>query len=217
MLLQFPDGRVAACHDMLQALIDLFLRPAQALNILRPFKIANGDTSRVGEDVRDDRDPTFVQDFVGFRIGGRIGSFDNGFRLDISRDFGSDHSAERCRDEDICRRREDLLVGNVRDPFSIIFGERTAQTREVRQRRYLNAFRICNPARGIADGNDPGAKLMGESCDKPADVAETLNGNVGAFQSRAAISSRTPLLEKQLRVLWQPPGPRYRGGRAVYR
>jgi len=70
MLLQLPDGRVAACHDMLQPLIDLFLRPAQALNILRPLEIANGDTSRVGEDVWDDRDPTFVQDFVGFRIGG---------------------------------------------------------------------------------------------------------------------------------------------------
>ena len=135
MLLQFPHSGVAARHDVFQALIDLFLSPSQALNILRPFKITYGHPSRVGEDVWDDWNSSLIEDFIGLGVGGRIRGFDNGLRLDILGNIRREHSAERRRNKDVRPHHENLLIGNVRDMVAIIFRKRAAQAREIRQAR----------------------------------------------------------------------------------
>ncbi len=113
MLFQFPHCGVAAGHDVLQAVINLFLSPSQALNVLRPFEIARGHTPRVREDVWDDRDPTSIQNLIRFGIGGRVGSLDDRLRLDTTRDLRREHSTERRRNEDVRGRHENFFVGNV--------------------------------------------------------------------------------------------------------
>ena len=187
MLLQFTHGGVAACYDVFQAVIDLFLCPAQALNILRPFKIARGNPSGVCEDVWDDRDPSFVQDFVGWGSVGALAASMMAFAWTFCATIGREHSAERRRNEDVRRHHENLLVGNVRNTV----GRRIAQADGASARnpltRYVKAFGDCDPARGIAYRNDLCAQSMRKHRNEPADVAEALDRDLSTFKRRAAV------------------------------
>jgi len=42
-------------HDLLELVVDLFLGPAYVLEVLDPLEVRDGDTTRVAEDIREDR------------------------------------------------------------------------------------------------------------------------------------------------------------------
>src|SRR5579884_1097544 len=54
-------------HDDLQLLGDLFHTPEEALQVLHPFKVADGDTTGIGQDIRNDHDALFKENPVGIR------------------------------------------------------------------------------------------------------------------------------------------------------
>jgi hypothetical protein len=88
MFLQFSHRGIAAGHDLLESFVNLFLGLAEALDILSPFKITDRNATGVREDVGDHGNASFIEDFIGFTIGRRVGGFDDGLRLDIACNSG---------------------------------------------------------------------------------------------------------------------------------
>src|SRR5260370_37013291 len=67
------DGLVGARHDALQLAVDLLFGPEEALQVLYPFKVADGHTSGVGEDIRDDGCTAIAEGVIGIKPSGTVG------------------------------------------------------------------------------------------------------------------------------------------------
>ena len=76
------DGIEAADHDVLEAVVDLVLRPEEVLQVLHPLEVADGHATGVREDVGDDGDAAFLEDRVGLGGSGAVGCLDDEAGLD---------------------------------------------------------------------------------------------------------------------------------------
>ena len=69
------DGVEAFDHDFLQALVDQLLVPEEALAVLHPLEVGDGDAAGVGQDIGDHEDFLLGENLVGERRGGTVGAF----------------------------------------------------------------------------------------------------------------------------------------------
>src|ERR1700675_4293622 len=79
------DRGVTGSHDLLESTVYFLLGPAQALKILRPFKIAHRDTARVSQDIRNDWDAALLENLVCFRERGCVRGFDDHLGANFAR------------------------------------------------------------------------------------------------------------------------------------
>ena len=84
-----------SAHDRLQPLVYEIFRPEISTPVLDPLEVRNRHPARIGEDVRNDKDPVFVED--GIRGGGRwaVCSFTDYARFDVAGITGSDDVLQR--------------------------------------------------------------------------------------------------------------------------
>src|SRR5216684_2172012 len=67
----FIEGIV---HDVEEALVHFALAPEEALAVLDPFEIADGNAARVAENVRYGKDSLAIDDRVSLPSGGAVGA-----------------------------------------------------------------------------------------------------------------------------------------------
>ena len=103
-----------AHHDFLQARIHFFGVPEQALLILHPFEIADGDAAGVGENVRQHGDAAARENFVGVRSGRAVGGFGDDARLDRFGVVQGDDVFERRGNQDVALHGQQFVVGDAR-------------------------------------------------------------------------------------------------------
>src|SRR5208282_4602330 len=86
--------------------LDLFQRPAKVLEVLNPFKVADNDPARVGQDIGDDGDATSIEHQVGLGPGRAVGRLDDQLGLNgLGQLFIEDASQGR-GDQDVDRRHQ---------------------------------------------------------------------------------------------------------------
>src|SRR5580765_7456083 len=61
-------------HDPLESLVDGVLIPEVAAAVLHPFEVADRDAARVRQDIRDEEDPLLLENLVGVRRRGAVGT-----------------------------------------------------------------------------------------------------------------------------------------------
>jgi len=70
-------------HYVEKALVDFALPPEEALAVLDPFEIADGDAARIAENVRHGKNAFRIDNGVGLPSGGTVGAFAKDFCLDL--------------------------------------------------------------------------------------------------------------------------------------
>jgi hypothetical protein len=72
----------------IKLLSDPIESPAIVLTILDPFKVTSRHTAGIGQDVGQDNDAAFIEDFIRVGIGRSVGAFDNDRGLYTGRILG---------------------------------------------------------------------------------------------------------------------------------
>ncbi len=75
------DRAIGALHNALQAIVNLVLGPEEALQILHPFKVADGYTASVGQNIGNNSNTSVIKDVISFGIGRAIGGLNNQARF----------------------------------------------------------------------------------------------------------------------------------------
>src|SRR5437899_900649 len=71
----------AVLHDVLQAFVDFAFAPKEALAILYPLEVADGDAASVAQNVGDNEYSLLLQNLVGRGGGGPVGTLAENARL----------------------------------------------------------------------------------------------------------------------------------------
>src|ERR687896_1382582 len=71
-LAEVVDVLESAVHDLVQAIVNLFLIPEIRLDVLDPFEVRNGYASGVCDYVGDDENASVVEDLVGLESDGSV-------------------------------------------------------------------------------------------------------------------------------------------------
>src|SRR6266851_4699286 len=64
-------------HDGFEPVIDFVFGPEEALQVLHPLEVTDGDTTGIGHDVGDDCDAAIIEDTISLGCGWAVGGFNN--------------------------------------------------------------------------------------------------------------------------------------------
>lgn len=87
-------------HDLLEAGVDLIVRPSKSEGVLGLFQTGNGDASCIGGFPRGEKNPSIEKTAHSIGIGWHVGSFGNGF--------------EAVGKHQLCVIVEDFVLGGAR-------------------------------------------------------------------------------------------------------
>src|SRR5207302_1808100 len=112
----------AVLHDVLQAFVDFAFAPKEALAILYPLEVADGDAASVAQNVGDNEYSLPLQNLVGRGGGGPVGTLAENARLNAMGVLAGDLVFDRGGEQDVNRLEEDLL-GSELDAVSGALGD----------------------------------------------------------------------------------------------
>ena len=97
-------------HDQFQFLVHFGVEPVSTGQILGPLKIADRDSARIGQNIRDYEDPFTGENLVGMRRRRPIGPFGHNFGLHLVGIMQCYGVFQRRGDENVAFEREQVLV-----------------------------------------------------------------------------------------------------------
>ena len=100
----------AALDDLLQARVDLFLVPAEVLEVLHPLEVGDDHAACVAEHVWCDVDALVAEDLVGLRCGRGVRALEQDLAVERVGVVLVDCSTERGRDQHVALGLEELLL-----------------------------------------------------------------------------------------------------------
>src|ERR1700731_3555709 len=95
-------------HHVEEALVHFALPPKEALTVLNPLEIADGDAARVAENVRHGEDALGIDNRVGLPSGGTVSAFAENLGLHLIRILLRDLVFNGRRDGDLARLEEHI-------------------------------------------------------------------------------------------------------------
>ena len=160
MAMVYAIGFVGLCvdrverffHHFLQFILHLLDVPEEILQALDPFKVADGDAARVGQDVRQDGDAVVPQDFIGLGSGRAVGGFDDAACLNVGRDVAIERVLSGGGNEDVAFAGKNFFIADRVGAGEI--DERSVVAVEISGRGDVDAGFIENPAGAFADRDD---------------------------------------------------------------
>lgn len=125
----------------------------EALEVLHPLEVGYGDAAGVAQDVGDDENiAAGVEDFVGIRGGGAVGTFREDFAAESGGIVAGDHAVERTRGENVARLGDDLSgvdgFGSGKSGDAAVFAD------VVLEFAGIDAARVPDRAVGVGDASD---------------------------------------------------------------
>src|SRR5579885_2469016 len=177
------DGGEGAVHNHFEPLRDLFDPPEEALEVLHPLEVADGDAARVGQDVRNDHDILLEKDFIGCRSCGAVGGFRDDARLNAVGVFLGDDAFGGGRNQDVAGNFQHILdadslgVGEADDGAALLLVAQHGSG--------IKPALVVDAAARIADGDDFAALVVEEARRYGAGIAKALDTDARALQGHA--------------------------------
>src|SRR5712691_11410570 len=103
-----------AGHHVVQALVDFALAPEEALAVLDPFEITDGDAAGVAENVGHGEDALGINNRVGLPSGGAVRALTENFCLDLFGVLFSDLVFDGRRNGDLARLEKNVARSHLR-------------------------------------------------------------------------------------------------------
>src|SRR6266851_4063661 len=174
----FIEGIV---HYVEEAFIDFALPPEEALAVLDPFEIADGDAAGVAENVRHGEDPLSVDNGVGLPGGGAVRALAENFRLDLIGILFGDLVFDGCGNGDLARLEQHIPRAHLRATTGKILQRFLLGVDPIDRLRHVEALLVVKTAADVREADDFVARFLHEVRGHGADVAEALNDDAAAF------------------------------------
>src|SRR4249919_1154278 len=105
-------------HDVEKALVDFAFAPEEALAVLDPLEVADGDATRVAENVGYGEDSFGIHNGIGLPRGGAVGAFAENARLDLMSVLLGDLIFDSSRNGDFAGLEENIARGRSEEHTS---------------------------------------------------------------------------------------------------
>src|SRR5712691_5564333 len=178
LLGKLPYSVERIAHLLRQPAPDLLAPPEQAPEILHPLEVGDGHAARVGEDVREYRDPALGEHGVCLDGGRPVGALGNHPRLQTPCVRGRHLPLERSEHEHVAGKLEQLGVRHVADTGEA--AQRTVLGRPPLERGEVEPILGMDAARVVGNAGDdrasPGELVSRDTADLPEplhDAAQT--------------------------------------------
>ena len=140
--------------------------------ILDPFKIADGDTTRIGENIGNHQNSSLMEDLVRFRSGRIIRRFDDEFRLNQRGGFGGELTTERRRNQEIALGRKQLFVRDCFRPRKTL--DTVVGFGVLGQLRDIESLGVGTSPSHVSDRHDASSPFVQELGGERADISKSL-------------------------------------------
>ena len=140
--------------------------------ILDPFKIADGDTTSIGENIGNYQNSALMEDLVRFRSGRIIRRFDDEFRLHQRGGLGGELTTERRRNQQIAFGGKQLVVRDrfrARKTLDAVIGFGV-----LGQLRDIESLGVGTSPAHISDRYDVSSPFMQKLGGERADISKSL-------------------------------------------
>ena len=180
---------VGAAHDAFQLAIDLAFGPEEALQVLHPFKVADGDATGVRQDIWHNGQAAIIEDVIGFGCGGAVGGFDNQAALDPGGIPRGQLILQGGGDQHVTGEFEQLSIG---DQLGIRKASQRAVFFGVAQRTmHIDAIGVVHTSRDVADRDNFAFQFIVQQARRDAaNVTEALNDDRTLFRDHAEVFHR---------------------------
>src|SRR4029077_1712472 len=172
-------------HHVLQAFIHFALAPEKTLAILHPLEVADGDATSITENVPDDEDSLFFDDWVGVGSGWAVSALAQDFAFDAVSVFRGDLIFSGSGNKNLAGMEKDLLRAHLLAPAGKI-GKRLALAVDpFDEFGDVETSFVIKSAVNIRDADDFIARLVHQVGSLRADVTKTLDNDARAVTLHA--------------------------------
>src|SRR5580704_12285108 len=177
-------------HDVEKALVDFTFAPEEALAVLNPLEITDGDAARVAQNVGHGEDSFGVHNGIGLPRGGAVGAFAENARLDLMRVLLGDLIFDGSGNGDFARLKENVARRHFGSAAGKILERFFLRVDPVDDLGNVKTSFVIEAAADIGETDDLVARLLHELRGERAHVAEALDDNAAAFFFYAEFGER---------------------------
>src|SRR6266702_2645813 len=168
-------------HHVEKALVHFALAPEEALAILDPFEVTNGDAAGIAENVRHSEDALGIDNRVGLPSGGTVGALAENPGLHLLGVLLGDLVFDGRGNGDLARLEEDIARGHFRSTARKFLERLLLGVHPVDHLRHIEALLVVETTADVREANDFVAGFLHVFRCQGANVAEALNHDAAAL------------------------------------
>src|SRR6266851_7802070 len=168
-------------HHVEEALIHLALPPEEALTVLHPFEIADGDAAGVAKDIRHGEDALGIDNRVGLPCCRAVRPLAKNPGLHLTCILLRYLVFNRGRYGNLARLEEHIARDHLRSTAGEILQRFLLRVDPIDRLRHVEALLVIKAAADVSESNDFVARFVHQVRGKGAHVSETLDNDSASF------------------------------------
>src|SRR5580692_11270158 len=170
-----------AVHDVEEPLVDFAFAPEEALAVLNPFEVTDGDATGIAENIGHGENALGIDDGVGLPGGGAICAFAKDFGLNLVGVLFSDLIFDGGGDDHIARLEQNVASAHLGATTVKFLKRFLLGVDPIDDFGNVETLLVVKTTTDISEADDAIAGFLHEFGGEGTNVAETLNADAGGF------------------------------------